>query len=126
MERWELSLFARIFYLEFYGTSLECCEAGCDAFLNLWDSGYFGDTMYELLSATTEDGRYVYSTYAYVWDWDYDPDGLAWCQDFCRERFQNGTEYGAAFFRTNYYHQWAVPCFCFPEDNVYFSTGKGW
>ena len=127
MEQWEMGLFARILYREFWGTSRECCIAGADSIINLWASGYYGNTLFETLSAVTETGGYAFSTYPGVWEYDYDPDGLAEMQAICEERFYGGTEYEAAFFRTNHYHgEWAVPLFCFPEDNVYFSTGKGW
>ena len=127
MEQWEMGLFARILYREFWGTSPECCEAGADSIINLWASGYYGNSLFDTLSAVTETGGYAFSTFPGVWEADYDPDGLAEMQSICEDRFYNGTEYGAAFFRTDHYHgDWAVPLFCFPEDNVYFSTGKGW
>ena len=127
MEQWEMGLFARILYREFWGTSRECCEAGADSIINLWASGYYGNSLFDTLSAVTETGGYAFSTFPGVWDEDYDPEGLAEMQRICEDRFYNGTEYEAAFFRTDYYHgDWAVPCFCFPDDNVYFSTGKGW
>lgn len=127
MEQWEMGLFARILYREFWGTSRECCEAGADSIINLWASEYYGNSLFDTLSAVTETGEYAFSTFPGVWEEDYDPDGLAEMQSICEDRFYNGTEYEAAFFRTDHYHgEWAVPCFCFTEDNVYFSTGKGW
>lgn len=120
MEVWEMDLFSRIVYLEFWGTSPECCEAGADSILQLWDSGYFGDTIGEVLSATAEDGSLVYSPYAYVWDWDYDAEGLADMRDLCESRFYGGPTWCAPFFRLWYYHEWAVPCY--EIDGVYFST----
>ena len=51
MERWEMDAFARVAYLEFWGTSRACCEAGADAILRLWESGYFAPTLYGTLSA---------------------------------------------------------------------------
>lgn len=127
MEQWEMGLFARILYREFWGTSRECCIAGADSIINLWKSGYYGNSLFDTLSAVTESGGYAFSTFPGVWQVSYDPDGLAEMQSICEDRFYNGTEYGAAFFRTDHYHgDWAVPLFCFPDDNVYFSTGKGW
>ena len=123
-EPWEMELYTRITYLEFWGTSPECCEAGADSILRLWDSGYYGETLGELLSARAEDGSLVYSPFAYVWEWDYDPEGLADMRTLCEDRFYNGPEWSAPFFRLNYYHDWAVPMY--EIDNVYFSTGWGW
>lgn len=123
-EPWELDLYTRITYLEFWGTSRECCEAGADSILQLWDSGYYGDTLGELLSARAEDGSLVYSPYAYIWDWDYDPDGLEEMRELCNERFCGGPEWSAPFFRLWFYHPWAVPMY--EIDGVYFSTGEGW
>ena len=123
-EPWEMELYTRITYLEFWGTSPECYEAGADSILRLWDSGYYGETLGELLSARAEDGSLVYSPYAYVWDWEYDVQGLAEIRELCEERFRNGPEWSAPFFRLWYYHDWAVPMY--QIDNVYFSTGWGW
>lgn len=124
MEAWEMDAFARVAYLEFWGTSRECCEAGVDAILQLWDSEYFAPTLYGTLSAEAENGAPVFSTWEAVWSAEYDPDGLADMRRICEERFYNGPEYEAEFFRTDYYHPWAVPMY--QIDNVYFSTGKGW
>lgn len=124
MEIWEMDLYARIVYLEFWGTIPECCEAGADSILRLWESGYYGPRISDTLTARAEDGSLVYSPYAYVWDWEYDPEGLADMRALCEERFYNGPEWSAPFFRLNYYHDWAVPMY--EIDNVYFSTGKGW
>lgn len=119
-EPWELELYTRIVYLEFWGTSRECCEAGADSILQLWDSGYFGDTLGDTLTARAEDGSLVYSPIAYVWDWDYDPGGLADMRALCEDRFYGGPEWEAPFFRLWYYHPWAVPAY--EIDGVYFST----
>ena len=119
-----MDAFSRIAYLEFWGTSRACCEAGVDAILQLWDSEYFAPTMYGTLSAEAENGAPVFSTWEAVWATDYDPDGLSDMRRICEERFYNGPEYEAEFFRTDYYHPWAVPCY--QIDNVYFSTGRGW
>ena len=124
MEVWEMDLYSRIVYLEFWGTSPECCEAGADSILRLWESGYYGPRISDTLTARAEDGSLVYSPYAYVWDWEYDPEGLADMRALCEDRFYNGPEWSAPFFRLNYYHDWAVPMY--EIDNVYFSTGWGW
>lgn len=124
MEVWEMDLYSRIVYLEFWGTSPECCEAGADSILQLWDAEYYGRTIGETLTARADDGSLVYSPYAYVWDWDYDPEGLADMRALCEERFANGPEWSAPFFRLNYYHPWAIPCY--QIDNVFFSTAEGW
>lgn len=122
-EEWELDLYARIVYLEFWGTSQECTEAGADSILRLWELGEYGDTLGELLSAQYAPGYYVYSPYAYVWDWTYDAEGLADIRALCEERFANGPEWCAPYFRLWYYHDWAVPAY--QLDNVYFSV-RGW
>ena len=124
MEVWEMDLYSRIVYLEFWGTSPECREAGADSILRLWESGYYGPRISDTLTARAEDGSLVYSPYAYVWDWEYDPEGLADMRALCEDRFYNGPEWSAPFFRLNYYHDWAVPMY--EIDNVYFSTGWGW
>ena len=119
--RSELDLFARCFMREFWGTSLSCCEAGCDAMLNLWSTGLYGDTLFECLSAQNEQGGYIYSVYPTIWEGYYDPDGLAWCKDFVLERFLNGPEWGCVYFRLGWYHStdWCTPLF--EIDGVYFS-----
>lgn len=120
MEAWEMDLFVRISYLEFWGTSSACCEAGVDSILRLWESGEYGDTMGELLTAEYAPGYYVYSPMAYVWDWEYDAEGLRDMRQLCEERFYNGPVWIAPYFRLWYYHEWAVPCY--EIDGVYFST----
>lgn len=120
MEVWEMDLFIRILYLEFWGCSEECVKAGADSILQLWNSEYFGRTIFETLSAVAEDGSFVYSPYAYVWEWDYDADGLSEIRQICEDRFFNGPKYSAPFFRLWYYHDWAIPCY--EIDGVYFST----
>jgi len=124
MEVWEMDLFSRIVYLEFWGTSEACVEAGIDSMLLLWNMGEYGRTMGELLSAQYAPGYYVYSPYAYVWDWTYDAQALAEIRTMCEERFVNGPKWCAPYFRLWYYHEWAVPAY--EIDGVYFSTGKGW
>lgn len=124
MEVWEMDLYSRIVYLEFWGTSPECCEAGADSILRLWDSGYFGDTLGGVLSARAENGSLVYTTYGFVWDAEYDPDGLAEMRKLCESRFMNGPEWGAEFFQLYGFPEWALPMY--EIDGVYFSTGKGW
>lgn len=123
MEAWEMDVFSRVMYLEFWGTSPECCEAGCDAILRLWESGYYGDTMYGVLSAETEVGGPVFETWEAVWGTTYDPDGLWEMRSLCEERFQSGPEWIAPFFRTGHYHEWAVPAY--EIDGVYFSVPRG-
>lgn len=122
MEKWEFELFVRITYLEFWGTSKECCEAGIDSMLLLWDMGEYGRTMGELLSAQYAPGKYVYSPYAYVWDWTYNAEGLAYIRTMCEERFESGPIWCAPYFRLWYYHPWAIPAY--EIDGVYFSIPK--
>lgn len=126
MEIWEMDLFSRIVYLEFGITSPECREAGIDAILRLWESGYYSSTMFGTLSAVAENGKPSFSTYPGVWEEEYDYEKLARFREECEERFVNGPEWTAPFFRTGHYHEWAEPCYAFVEDNVFFSTGKGW
>lgn len=124
-EVWELDLLARVFYLEFWGTSLPCSEAGCDAILNLWDTGRYGRTLFDALSYYDPKYGYTYRVYPRVWETDYDADGLAWCKEFCMERFLNGPEWSAIYFQLGGYHDtdWVPPLY--EMDGVYFS-GKGW
>ena len=121
---WEMDLFSKIFYLEFWGTSDICCEAGCDAILNLWESGLFGETLGDALSAKNEQGAYVYSTFPYVWSTVYDADGLAWCRAYCEERFKAQPEWCGVYFKLGGYHDtsWSTPVYAI--DGVYFSTFK--
>ena len=123
-EAWELDLLARVFYLEFWGTSIPCSEAGCDAILNLWASGKYGRTLFETLSYYDPKYGYTYRVYPHVWQSDYNPEGLAWCKEFCTERFLNGPEWEAAYFQLGEYHDpdWVPPLY--EIDGVYFS-GKG-
>lgn len=125
MAEWELDLFSRIFMLEFWGSSDVLCEAGCDAILRLWEKGEFGPTMGELLTAVNAAGKYVYSTYAYVWDWNYDLEGLKWCREYCLERFQHGPEWSATYFQKWGYPDWGewTPVPCYEIDGIYFSVG---
>lgn len=123
-EAWELELFAKCFYLEFWGASKPCCEAGCDAMLNLWASGLYGRTLGESLSAVNDFGAYVYSVYPNVWTANYDPDGLAWCREFCESRFYEGPKWECMYFQLYGFHDtsWAIPLY--EIDGVYFSVGR--
>ena len=123
-EVWELDLLARGLYIEIWGSSPECCEAGCDAILNLWASGDYGRTLFEALSYYDPVYGYTYEVYPWIWDWNYDADGLAWCKDFCTERFLNGPEWSAVYFQLGGYHDtdWVPPLY--EIDGVFFS-GKG-
>lgn len=123
MEKWELDLLARIVYLEFNGTEQECMNAGIDSILNLWDSGYFGRTLFDTLSATAENGALVYTTYGYVWEWDYDYSILGEIKTICQERFIAGPQYGCHFFQLYGFPWWAQPLY--EIDHVYFSTFNG-
>lgn len=124
-EAWEMDLFSRIFYLEFWGTSEPCSEAGCDAMLNLWDTGLYGRTMADSLTHYDPDYGWTYSTYPAVWSTDYDADGLAWCRAFCEERFYNGPEWCAVYFKLDGYHDpdWVTPAY--EMDGVFFSVPRG-
>lgn len=124
MESWEMALFSRIFYLEFWQPNLTLCEAGCDAMLRLWDLD--GGTMYEMLSHVNENGSYAFSTYPGVWEAEYDPDGLAWCRAYCEERFCEGPSWPAQYFRKGQYHDWDEwsPIPAYEIDGIYFSIGR--
>lgn len=123
-EKWEMDLFARIFYREFWQPNLTLCEAGCDAMLGLWD--LYGGTMFETLSHVNENGSYTFSTYPGVWEIEYDPDGLAWCKAFCEERFYEGPVWSAQYFRKGQYHDWGEwsPIPAYEIDGIYFSIGR--
>lgn len=120
-ELWELDLLARVFYLEFWGTSIPCSEAGCDAILNLWDTGKYGRSLFEALSYYDPQYGYTYRVYPRVWETKYDAEGLAWCREFCEERFINGPEWGAVYFQLGGYHDtdWVPPLY--EMDGVFFS-----
>lgn len=124
MESWELELFSRIFYKEFWQPNLTLCEAGCDAILGLWDLN--GGTMYETLSHVNENGSYAFSTYPGIWEAEYDPDGLAWCRVYCEERFYEGPSWPAQYFRKGQYHDWQEwsPIPAYEIDGIYFSIGR--
>lgn len=124
-EKWEMDLFGMVFYMEFWGSSETCCEAGCDAMLNLWASGLYGGTLTESLSAVNDFGKYVYSVYPYVWTTNYDAEGLAWCKEFCMERFCEGPKWEAMYFQLGGFHdpRWATPLYMI--DGVYFSMPRG-
>lgn len=126
IEVWELDLFAKIFYREFWQPNLTLCEAGCDAMLQLWDLN--GGTMYETLSHVNEDGSYAFSTFPGVWEAEYDPDGLAWCKIYCEERFYEGPSWPAQYFRKGQYHDWDEwsPIPAYEIDGIYFSVGREW
>ena len=127
-ELWEMDLLSRIFYLEFWGASPECCEAGIDAILRLWESGEFGDSLGGVLTAVNAAGKYVYSTYPAVWTTEYDAEGLAWCRAYCEERFATGPVWIATYFQKYGYPDWGVwspvPCYCL--DGVFFSVARWW
>lgn len=127
-ELWEMDLFARIMYLEFWGTSPECCEAGVDAILRLWESREFGNSLGGVLTAVNAAGKYVYSTYPAVWTTEYDAEGLAWCRAYCEERFATGPVWIATYFQKYSYPDWGmwspVPCYCL--DGVFFSVARWW
>lgn len=120
-EVWEMDLFSRVFYLEFWGSSLPCCEAGCDAMLRVWDSGLYGQTLFEALSHYDPDYGYTYEVYPWVWETDFDADGLAWCREFCESRFYTGPQWSAMYFQLGGYHDpdWVTPAY--EIDGVYFS-----
>ena len=124
MEIWEMDMFARIAYLEFRSCGQECREAGVDAILRLWESEYYSKTISGTLSAKTESGAWAYSTYPGMWEESYDPDLLAEMKEICENRFFNGPVWTAPFFRLDYFHDWAKPCY--QIENVCFSTGWGW
>ncbi len=124
MESWEMEVFSRIFYLEFWQPNLTLCEAGCDAMLRLWEKD--GGTVYESLSRVNENGSYAYSTFPGMWEEDYDPEGLAWCRAYCEERFYEGPEWTAQYFRKGQYHDWGewTPEPAYEIGGIYFSIGK--
>jgi hypothetical protein len=120
----ELNLFARVFYLEFFGASVPCCEAGCDAMLNLWASGIYGRTLFEALSYCDPQYGYTYEVYPCVWTSEFDAEGLEWCREFCLERFIEGPTHETMYFQLYGFHDtsWTIPLFeC---DGVYFSKGR--
>lgn len=124
MEVWEMDVFSRIFFLEFWQPNVTLCEAGCDAMLRLWEKS--GGTMYESLSYINENGSYSYSTFPDMWEQDYDSEGLAWCRSFCEERFYRGPVWTAEYFRKGQYHDWGewTPIPAYEIDGVFFSTAK--
>ena len=124
MEVWEMDVFSRIFYLEFWQPNMMLCEAGCDAMLRMWELN--GGTVYETLSHVNENGYYTYSTFPGMWDEVYDSDGLAWCREFCENRFRNGPVWSAQYFRKGQYHDWGKwsPIPAYEIGGIYFSVSK--
>lgn len=124
MEIWEMDVFARIFYLEFWQPNMTLCEAGCDAMLRLWELN--GGTMFETLSHINENGSYAFSTYPGMWSEKYDPDGIAWCRAYCEKRFSEGPVWAAQYFRKGQYHDWGewTPIPAYEIDGIYFSIAR--
>jgi hypothetical protein len=124
MEVWEMDVFTRIFYLEFWQPNMTLCEAGCDAMLRLWELN--GGTMFETLSHINENGSYAFSTYPGMWSEEYDPDGLAWCRDYCEKRFSEGPVWAAQYFRKGQYHDWGewTPIPAYEIDGIHFSVAR--
>ena len=125
MECWEMDMLSRIFYLEFWQPNEVLCEAGCDAILQLWDLN--GGTLYETLSHVNENGSYSFSTFPGMWEETYDPDGLEWCREYCEQRFYQGPEWTAQYFRKGWYHDWGEwsPIPAYEIDGIYFSYKEG-
>jgi len=116
-EPWELDLMARIVSREVCGCSRTCWEAVADSILRRVESGYWGSTIYSVLSAVEENGAWAYDTWPYIWDGEielYDE-----IRAVCEDRFYNGAQWDATHFRTEYYHPWAISLY--EIDGVYFS-----
>ncbi len=117
-EPWELDLMARIVSREVCGCSRTCWEAVADSILRRVESGYWGSTIYSVLSAVEDNGSWAYDTWPDVWDGEielYDE-----IRAVCEDRFYNGAEWDATHFRTEYYHTWAISLY--EIDGVYFSV----
>lgn len=117
-EPWELDLMARIVSREVCGCSRTCWEAVADSILRRVESGYWGSTIYSVLSAVEDNGSWAYDTWPDVWDGEielYDE-----IRAVCEDRFYNGAEWDATHFRTKYYHPWAISLY--EIDGVYFSV----
>lgn len=117
-EPWELDLMTRIVSREVCGCSRTCWEAVADSILRRVESGYWGSTIYSVLSAVEDNGSWAYDTWPDVWDGEielYDE-----IRAVCEDRFYNGAEWDATHFRTEYYHPWAISLY--EIDGVYFSV----
>ncbi|MBO4697056.1 MAG: hypothetical protein J5643_07260 [Lachnospiraceae bacterium] len=125
MEAWEMDVFSRIFYLEYWGSSDILCEAGCDAILRMWEMD--GGTMYETLSHINENGSYAYSTFPGMWDETYDSNGLAWCRAYCEARFISGPTWIAPYFQKYGWPDWGewTPVPAYEIDGIFFSVPRG-
>lgn len=124
----EIDLFTRIVSREVCGCSIECQRAVADSILNRLYCGYWGDTLYEVLSAVENTGEWAYTTYPFVYDGNpielYDE-----IYELCLTAFIDGPVWAkeAKYFNTGYYATWAVPMYNL--DGVYFSASpylEGW
>ena len=124
----EMDLFARTVSREVCGCSVECQRAVADGILNRLYCGYWGDTLYEVLSAVEDTGDWAYTTYPFVYDGNpielYDE-----IYELCLTAFTDGPIWAkeAKYFNTGYYAAWAVPMYNL--DGVYFSASpylEGW
>lgn len=117
-EDWELEELVRTMYLEAGAESEECIRAVTDCTFNQLNSGYFGSTLYEVLS---RPGNFD-ETYPYIWT--IEPSERV--REIVMDIYTNGIGLPARvmFFRNQYFHDiyWSIPEFV--TDNVFFSSSR--
>lgn len=129
-EAWEIDLLTRIVSREVCGCSETCWVAICDAILNRVACGYWGSTIYEVVSAVEQGGALAFTTWPDVYDGKpielYDE-----IRAVCEYEFYNGVQFPeyAKYFNLYGYAAWdgAVPCY--EIDGVFFSASEwleGW
>lgn len=128
MSPMELDMVARIMSREFCGCSRECIDAGYDSIMRRWECGYWGDTLFEVLSAVEENGAWAYTTYPLIYDGK-PIENYDWFRSYCIERFASGPQWApeAKYFNLGGYAGWAVPMY--ELDGVFFSASpylEGW
>lgn len=108
----EREMLAAIIFLEAGTESYECQAAICSVIINRWISGYWGNSIAEVLYAPNQftPAKYISST---------TPSSMQY--EVVDDIIMNGTtlpEY-VMYFRANFYFDWAIDYISI--DNVYFS-----
>ena len=129
-EAWEIDLLTRIVSREACGCSETCWTAICDAILNRVSCGYWGSSIFEVVSAVEEGGAYAFTTWPDVYNGApielYDE-----IRAVCEREFYNGAQFPdyVKYFNLYGFATWdgAVPCY--EIEGVFFSASEwleGW